>query len=559
MSRDFYRTLRRAFGWMVVLFSMTAQIHATVRLPAIFGDHMVLQQEAKLPVWGWAAPGETVTVTFAKQKRSAVAGSDGKWRVDLEPVNPASEPARLTVTGKDNTIVCDDVLVGDVWIVSGQSNMEFGLQNDSRGKEAIASATDSQIRMFFVPWATALQPRTNIGSNMPPSPLNGKWLVCSPEVMAANWAWHGFSAVAYYFARDIQGATKHPLGMIATYKGGTPAQAWTSVSGLEEDEHLTHYVAEHQKLVEHFETAKLEFPKLRADWEIARRQWKTNSDIAKANGHPLRENSAPKPPTDPDGGFNAPGNLFNGMVAPLIPYAIKGVIWYQGEGNGNNIREGAEYAYVFPRMISDWRAQWGQGDFPFLYVQLPNINGRARSPSEGSWAWVRDAQFKTLSLPNTGMAVTIDVGEAENLHPPDKIYVGQRLALAARHIAYGEDVAYSGPIYEAMKVEGNQIRLTFKHAESGLMIGTPPPNAEGKIIPPGDELQGFGIAGDDQKFVWAKAVIENGAVVVHSDEVEHPAAVRYDWAQNPFGNLYGKNGLPASPFRTDDWPAPMGK
>jgi sialate O-acetylesterase len=553
---------RGLWHWLlfgVIFLSTLAQLHATVRLPAIFGDHMVLQQASKLPIWGWAAPGETVTVTFGKQQRATTASADGKWRMDLEPVQPSSEPSRLTVSGKDNTVVFDDVLVGDVWIASGQSNMEFGLQTDSRGKDAIATAADSQIRMFFVPWQTALQPRTNIGANMPPSPLNGKWLVCSPEVMAANWGWHGFSSVAYYFAREIRSVTKHPLGFIASYKGGTPAQSWTSVSGLEKDAHLEHYVAEHQSLVENLKMATEQFPKKRADWEIAQRQWKTNAEAAKVEGHPLPENSAPKPPIAPDGGFNAPGNLFNGMIAPLIPYAIKGVIWYQGEGNGNNIKEGAEYAFVFPRMIRDWREHWGQGDFPFLYVQLPNINGRARSPSEGSWAWVRDAQLKTLSLPHTGMAVTIDVGEAENLHPPDKIYVGQRLALAARHVAYGEDVAFSGPIYDSMRVDGNKIRLTFKHVDGGLTLGAPPPNAAGKTFSAGTELAGFGIAAADERFVWASAIIEGDTVIVSSDKIERPAAVRYDWAQNPFGNLYNKNGLPASPFRTDDWPAPTGK
>jgi sialate O-acetylesterase len=537
----------------LLLWLTPLALPAEVRMPAIFGDHMVLQEQAKLPVWGWAAPGEKITVTFKDQKQSTVAAADGHWRVDLKPVAVASDAGTLTVAGSDNTLVFTDVLVGDVWITSGQSNMEFGLQTDSRGQQAIAKAKDSQLRFFFVPWATALQPQTNIGRIVPPSPLNGQWLVCSPETMGSNWAWHGFSAVGYYFAQAIRQATGHPLGMIATYKGGTPAQAWTSISGLEKDAALGHYITAHQEIVDNLAVAKAAYPKRYADYQSALKAWNVSAEKAKAAGETVAPQSTPKAPVQPDGGTGAPGNLFNGMVSPLIPFAIKGVIWYQGEGNGDNMQLATEYVTLFPALIRDWREQWGQGDFPFLFVQLPNINRVARVPSEGRWPWVREAQLKTLSLPNTGMAVTIDIGEAENLHPPDKFYVGQRLALAARHIACGEDLIYSGPIFEAMTIEGNKIRLKFKDVAAGLKIGTPPPKADGKTIPASAELSGFGIAGADQKFVWAKAAIEGDSVVVYSDKIQQPLAVRYDWGQNPSGNLYNAAGLPASPFRTDDW------
>ena len=525
-------------------------------MPAIFGDHMVLQQAAKLPVWGWAAPGETVTVAFAGQKATTVAGDDGSWRVDLKPVDPSGEAAVLTVSGK-NTLVFTDVLVGDVWIASGQSNMEFGLQTDSRGTNAIASANDPKIRLFFVPWATALKPQTDIRRGTPPSPLNGQWQVCRPETLRADWGWHGFSAVGYYFARDIREVTGNPVGMIATYKGGTPAESWTSVSGLEKNPALGHYVTEHEKIVDNYAAAQAAYPGRQAEFRSAQKKWKAADEKARAAGKPLPEASAPRPPPAPDGGFGAPGDLFNGMVAPLIPYAIKGVIWYQGEGNANSTTQACEYATLFPRMISDWREKWDQGDFPFLYVQLPNINRAAREPSEGKWPWLRESQLKTLSLPNTGMAVTIDIGEAENLHPPDKLYVGKRLALAARHLAYDEQQVCSGPIYDSMSVEGNKIRLKFKNVGGGLKLGTPPPTAAGKTLPPPTELTGFGIAGADQKFVWARAVIDGNTVLVFTDTVSLPVAVRYDWGQNPPGDLYNQEGLPASPFRTDNWPPPL--
>jgi sialate O-acetylesterase len=548
MTKNFFSAALAAF-----IIGGLADAQAEVRMPAIFGDHMVLQREIKLPVWGWAKPGEKITATFKKQTRTTVAGSDGKWRIDFEPVDSDGQPATLTVTSAENTLTFTDVLVGDVWIVSGQSNMEFGIQNDSRGKEAIANATDSQIRFFFVPWRTALPPQTNIGPTMPPSPLNGKWLVCSPETMGANWAWHGFSAVGYYFARDIRKALGRPLGMIATYKGGTPAQAWTSISGLEKDPALAHYVEDHRQRVDHFTNSEARFEFENTTYQAELKKQRAEAEKARAGGQPIPAATL-KAPVPADGGFGAPANLFNGMVAPLIPYGIEGVLWYQGESNGDNMRQATEYAILFPRMIRDWREQWGQGEFPFLFVQLPNINGAAKTPSEGRWPWVREAQLQALAVPNTGMAVTIDIGDADNLHPPDKIYVGERLALAARKVAYHQDLVYAGPIYDSMSVEGNKIRIRFRNIGGGLAIGAPPPNAEKTSVPMPSELSGFGIAGDDRHFVWAEAVIDGNTVLVSAEGVPHPISVRYDWAQNPPGDLYNKEGLPASPFRTDDWP-----
>ena len=545
-----------------------------VTLPGIFGDHMVLQQGAKLPVWGWAAAGEKITVTLASRTATTAAGADGKWRVDLAQVARTSKPQVLTVAGS-NTLTCQDVLVGDVWIASGQSNMEFGIQTDSRAAESIAKADDPQLRMFFVPWATALEPKPDIAADKHGDSLNGKWQVCTPQMMATSaWAWHGFSAIGYYFAREIRHATGGPVGMIATYKGGTPAQAWTSLTGLRRDPALAHYLSDHDQVVAGLAKASEDYPALASNYQAnlkrwnaesgpayheAMARWKTANDQAQASGQappPVPQPATPQPraPRPPDGGFSVPGTLFNAMVAPLIPYGIKGVIWYQGESNGDKPADAVEYATLFPRMIADWRQQWAAGDFPFLFVQLANYKKPALTPAEGNWPWVRDAQLRTLALPNTGMAVAVDIGDANDIHPKDKLDVGHRLALAARRVAYGEKIVHAGPTYEAMAVQGNAIRLSFTSRATGLTLGVPPWTPTGTPPPAPTELKGFGIAGADRQFVWARAVIDSATVVVSSPAVPHPVAVRYDWADNPSGNLYNKDGLPASPFRTDAWP-----
>jgi sialate O-acetylesterase len=486
------------------LFLGAFRVQANVKMPVIFGDHMVLQQDTKLPVWGWADPGESVTVTFANQSGSAVAGSDGTWRVDLNPVPENSEGEPLTITG-NNTVTFHDVIVGDVWIASGQSNMQFGISRDALGAQAVAKSDDRQLRLFCVAFASCVEPQTDMAPN------SGHWMVCTPENLGGGYGWDGkgFSAVGYYFAREIRQATGRPVGMIDSTVGGTRAQAWLSVSGLQQDPSLAHYADEHRAMA----------------------------------------NALPKPPPliDP----NTTAALFNGMIAPLIPFAIKGVIWYQGESNSYNFAMGQEYASVFARLIGDWREKWGEGDFPFLYVQLANFIYQG-----WSFPMVRESQLKTLALPATGMAVAVDIGNPTDIHPADKTDVGHRLALAARHVAYGENIVYSGPIYDTMTLEGSRISLSFKDIGGGLTMGVPPWTPTGQPVPEPTELTGFEIAGDDKKFVPAKAEIDGDSVVVSSDQVSDPTAVRYDWDNNPvpLGNLYNKDGLPASPFRTDTWP-----
>ncbi len=556
-------TIRLYFG-AAFLSCVFWDARADVTMPGIFGDHMVLQQEAKLPVWGWANPGEKVKVTLGKESLDTVAAADGAWRVEFPPrTRPEGDiPQILTIAGR-NILSYQDVLIGDVWIASGQSNMAFGILNDDHATEAVAKADQPKIRLFRVPNATSLEPLRG-------DAIQGSWEVCTPESLKSCGPM-GFSAVAYYFGREIVRVTGNPVGLIGTYWGGTPAEAWTSLSGLEKEPRLAVYVETHKKFVESYAEVSQSYPKLKAEYDAANKAWyngpgkayyrevaeweAASRQISEGQPSPPKPKmvvSKPVPPVPPDGGQAAPVTLFNAMVSPLIPYPIKGVIWYQGEANGGPTK-GPEYAVLFARLITDWREKWGQGHFPFLFVQLANYQAPAKTPSEGGYPMVREGQLRALSLPATGMAVAIDIGNPWNIHPKNKLDVGLRLALAARHVAYGENLVFSGPIYESMNIEGNKIRLAFTQIGGGLSIDVPPWTSSGKPPSQPTELAGFGIAGNDRKWVWAKAVIEGNTVVVSSDNVSEPVAVRYGWGNCPPCNLYNSEGLPASPFRTDDW------
>jgi len=527
---------------------------AEVRMPAIFGDHMVLQQDIKIPVWGTADAGEAVTVALGDDSAKTTADSDGKWRVDLTPVKTTATPTTLTVTGK-NALKFEDVVVGDVWVCSGQSNMEMTVTYNYTSKTDLPKATDPLLRVFFVAKTISLDPQTDV---------KGEWKVCSPDAVK------DFTAVGYYFGEELRHALNHPIGLIGSYWGGQPAQAFTSMSGLQKDPPFTGYIDTINKTIADEPQIKANFPATLAayqlkleEWKktvlpaytVTIKQWQEACTKAQASGQPLPPRPLPSTPMPKQPQLpcapNIPTVLYNGMIAPLIPYAIKGAIWYQGEANAGNA---AEYQVLFPRMISDWREKWNQGDFPFLFVQLANFMKPQTAPGEKSyWPFLRESQLKTLSLPNTGMAVIIDIGEADTIHPHDKVDVGLRLALAAKHLAYGQDVVYSGPIYDSMTVEGDKIRLSFKDIGSGLKMGTPPWTLTGAPAPTPTELTGFTITGADKNWVWAKAVIDGTNVVVSSDKVASPVAVRYGWANNPSVNLYNNEGLPASPFRTDNW------
>ena len=553
------QNFRIALGAMATFLAASFSLPADVKLPAIFGDHMVLQEGMKLPVWGTASPGEAVTVTVGAETASAKADVDGKWRVELPALAETAAPVTLTVHG-NNTLTFTDVLVGEVWICSGQSNMEFplvahgGFGGDPNAATVAPQAKDPQLRFFRVTHVTALEPRADVV---------GKWELCTPE--SASF----FSAVAYFFGKELRADLRRPVGLIGTYWGGTPAQAWTSISGLDKDPELQHFVESHKRIAAAFPQLTATLPARQADYkakfadwqkspdgvayDAAMTSWKADCDKAKQAGQPYPPKPVippglPTAPMAPDGGQNMPANLYNGMIAPLIPFAVKGAIWYQGESNANFP---VEYRTLFVRMITDWREQWGEGDFPFLFVQLAGFHGPAKDGIE-SWPILRESQAKTLSLPKTGMATAVDIGAPTNIHPADKSDVGDRLALAARHIAYDEKVVDSGPVYNAMAVQGNSIHITFAQEGGGLIIGQAPWVAPSSQPLPTDKLLGFSIAGDDKKWVPADAKIAGDAVVVSSPDVANPTAVRYDWDSVPDGNLYNKEMLPAPPFRTDE-------
>ena len=537
---------------LAALVLEAASVQADVKLPTIFGDHMVLQQEATLPVWGWADKGEKVTVAFGKSTASATADADGKWRVDLPALPAGTPPGTLVVAGK-NTVTINDVLVGDVWLCSGQSNMEFPLNSAFNSKEAVPQATDDQIRLFHVPETVAIEPRDDI---------HAEWEVCSPAAART------FTAVGYFFAKNLRSILKRPIGLIESSFGGTPAEAWTDLATLKAQPELQHFANEFEKAAAKYPGGDAEFipkqaaydadakkmlaeSKIDPAFQAKESEWKKQAAAATAAG--TKPPMEPRPPQPPSLGIgkNLPTALFDGMIAPLIPFSIKGVIWYQGENNTRFVDDATGYAKLFPAMITDWRGLWKQGDFPFLFVQLANFT------TPNFWPELRESQLKTLSLSNTGMAVIIDIGTGGNIHPPDKADVGYRLSLAARHVAYGENLVYSGPIYAAMKTEGNAIRISFRPDSigGGLVIGKAP-WTDPKAAPASTtQLTSFKIAGADKKWVDATAKIEGGAVVVSSPAVPTPVAVRYGWETDPSCNLYNKEGLPASPFRTDDWPA----
>jgi sialate O-acetylesterase len=435
--------------------------------------------------------------------------------------------------------------------------MEFTLHGAHNAKDVIPQSADPQLRIFHVKDKAALQPQTDV---------EGKWEVAGPDTVP------NFPAVAYFFGRELRSTLHRPIGLIGSTWGGTPAQAWVSVSGLQKEPSLQAYVKTYEKNCADYPKAMADYPAQQAAYTAAQAQWQQtygaayqaalkdwSAAVAKARAanqvppeQPKPPVPAPKPPVTPDGGKLAPVGLFNGMIAPLIPYALKGVIWYQGESNAG---QAAEYQVLFARLISDWREKWGQGDFPFLFVQLAKFN-LSWLGNDSDWAHLRESQLKSLSIPNTGMAVAFDVGDPNNIHPTDKLDVGRRLALVARHVAYGENLVYSGPIYSGMEVQGNSAVVSFTQTGSGLVIGTAPWTAPGLQPIPNDKLVGFKIAGADKVWFPADATINGQTVTVSSPQVAEPVAVRYAWGNAPDANLYNQEGLPASPFRTDDWVEP---
>jgi sialate O-acetylesterase len=620
-------------------------------MPAFFSDHMVLQQGQKIAVWGWAEPGEQVRVTLGQARASAVADRNGRWILHLGPQRPGG-PHELVATGSKSSVTIRDVLIGEVWLCSGQSNMQFALRSAARAAVDLPKADHPQIRLLQIPRQCILTPAGD---------ADARWVLCNPESAA------GFSAVAYYFGLELRQQLRVPIGLIASSWGGTNAEEWTSAGFLTGDprfeaihDRWAKSSAENQSLfkqparfdvsiadvrlipasegkpdllVDDFsdgdlrtrlggtwslgesaavskfrlavsddqalsvsgdlqvsdqamlellftqQGAPLDLSAYRAvtfrvrgrgfikvhllqptitDWDHyvapplpVPGEWQTcriEFDELKQAGWGVRLPFTPNAQTGMLFEFvpeflpvvRPPSGLYNGMIAPLVPYSIRGFAWYQGEGNSGR---SFQYRALLPALIRSWRSAWGNPGLWFLVVQLPNYRERSDQPGESGWAELREAQFMTMrALPRVGLAVTIDLGQAEDVHPKEKYEVGRRLAMCALGEVYKRPVVYSGPILRSWRREGPAIRLRFEQIGSGL-------TARGGL-----PLRGFAIAGADRRFHWADARIDRNCVVVSSAAVAEPVAVRYAWADNPECNLYNKDGLPASPFRTDDWP-----
>jgi len=458
-----FKIAKLALLTFVGLVAGSTSLHAEVKPNSLFSDNAVLQRDMKLPIWGTADNDEKIKVTLGDQTAETTA-KDGKWSVELKPL-AAGGPHTLKIAGANNTVEAKNILIGEVWLASGQSNMQWSVKASADPKETTAAAKYPQIRLTTIKRGGAAEPQ---------SEANVKWQECSPETVG------DFSAVAYHFGVALHKHLKVPVGLISTNVGGTAAQRWASKQTLNSTPELEKYASE-----------------------------KNSSD------------------------------LYNAMIHPLATYAIRGAIWYQGESNAGQAHR---YRTLFPAMIKNWRDDWKQGDFPFLFVQLAPFMAKSDKPQDSNWAELREAQLMTVSKsPNTAMAVITDVGDEKDIHPKQKQPVGERLAVAARAIAYFEKIEHTGPLYESMTTSGENAILRFKNVAQGLEIR-------------GDKLTGFTIAGDDKVFHNAQAKLDGDTIIVSSPEVKSPTAVRFGWANFPQVNLWNSHGLPATPFRTDNWP-----
>ena len=497
---------------LVIIMSLliSSLSYADVKLPAVFSSNMVLQREIQVPVWGWADPGEEVTVNFSGQSNTVKADADGKWMVKLSAM-PAGGPFEMTVRG-NNTVTFTNVMVGEVWICSGQSNMEFHLEDSQGAREEIKKATNSNIRLFQIPETISAKLKDDVEAS---------WMVCSP-----NFA-DNFSAVAYYFGKTINNQINVPIGLIQSAYGGSKIEPWMTIEAFKQvpslnsaveyingsDEVYRRHVAEALNDLENY-------------LPIAKKTFEAGEQVPvprKWPVHPLERDK------------QQPTCLFNGMINPIVPFAIRGAIWYQGEANCD---DGMLYYDKFKAMLASWRSRWGQGNFPFYFVQLaPYIYGDSE---QLPLFW--EAQTACLQIPNTGMAVTVDIGDTIDIHPKNKQDVGKRLALWALAKDYGmEDLVYSGPSYKSMEINGKKAYISFEHVGKGLRSRD------------GEALSWFSIAGEDKEFYPAKAKIKCEKVVVSSKQVDNPVAVRFGWDQIAEPNLSNKESLPALPFRTDRW------
>lgn len=502
-----------AISWLTA-FAMTANLTAALKLPAVISDHMVLQAGQPVPIWGWADEGTNITVSFAGQKKATTVPASGKWMVKLDALTANGTPAVMTISSSVRSETAHqlvtDVLVGEVWLGSGQSNMAFKVSAAKDFEKEKAAAELPQLRCFTT---------TAQYSEKPAQDCKGEWKVCSAETVGT------FSATAFFFGREIHREMKTPVGLVVSAVGGTPIDSW--VDG-DKQRALPEMKA--------FFTAKEAAPaadpeKERAAYQAAVKKWQEDVKTARADKKPLPVK--PRDPTEMRAKKSNLGGLFNGMIMPLVPYAIRGALWYQGEAN-TVPEKAAFYQYQLPLLVTDWRARWGD-EFPFAWVQLPNFAGTGRDLPQ-----VREGMMKTLRLPKTGMAITIDIGETGNIHPKNKQEVGRRLAQWALATVYDRaGVESSGPLFSKAEPRGGEMVVHFTHAR-GLTAKDGAP-------------AGFQIAGEDQQWHAAQAKIVGETVVVSSPDVPKPSAVRYAWENDPKSNLYNEAGIPASPFRSDDW------
>lgn len=504
---------RLVSSFALTLAASASALFADVTPATLFQDHAVLQRDKPVPVWGKADAGEKVTVTFAGQTKTATAGQDGRWSVTLDPLPANATPATLTIAG-NNTITLSDILVGEVWLASGQSNMEWSVKDTYDRAIDVPGSANPLIRHIKIPRKVSDTPLDRAG---------GSWQLASPATTAE------FTAVGYYFARDIHALVGVPVGIVNSTWGGTRAESWTSPETFAATPSLA-YVGEA------WARTLADYPALKEKHDAERAAWDQRRAAAQAAGQPFTER-APGGPVGP-GHPATPSGLYNAMIHPLVPYALRGAIWYQGESNAD---QAARYHELFSAMITGWRAQFAQGDFPFYWVQLANFGNRDSAGT--TWAFLREAQTRTLALPATGQAVILDIGDVRDIHPRNKKDVGRRLARLALARDYGFPIVDSGPVFQNATRDGAGFRVTFTQAHGGL-------------IAPLNTVAGFELAGSDQVFHPADAKIERDSVVVTSTSVPDPVAVRYAWRNAPVAGLFNREGLPATPFRTDTWDAP---
>lgn len=492
---------------LVAALFLTTVVRADIKLPALFSDHMVLQADTTVPVWGWASPGEEVSVSIAGQSATTTADANGKWMARLGKLKTGG-PHVLSIKGQ-NDLAVQDVLVGEVWLGSGQSNMAMVVNASNNPSGEHAAAALPEIRMFTV---------ASFSSDKPEADCKGSWVVCSPQSVGQ------FSATAYFMGRELHKALKVPVGLINSSVGGTPIESWISPEAQRDAPELKEFVASRQAEYDAFDPVKA-----KALHEKQLAAWKEAAAKAKAEGK--KATAAPRDPIAMRRSKGGIGGLYNGKIAPLVPYAVRGVVWYQGEAN-TAADKAPLYQYQLPLLVRDWRSKWGY-DMPFAWVQLPNFNGPGRN-----FPLVREAMLKSLSTPYTGMAIAIDIGDATDIHPKNKQDVGKRLAQWALGSVYGQPIETSGPLPTGFEKRGKEFVVSFSHADGLMSKGSNP--------------KGFRVAGADNQWQPAAARIEGNKVIVSSSDVPDPVAVRYAWENNPECNLYNSAGLPASPFRSDN-------